>query len=451
MYDENNKIKENLSVYWDDEPVGRLHRPADSDGLFFKYDKRWLSGGKPAISRSMPLAGKTFSSKTTGRFFGNLMPEGQAMSDFAGMKKITEDNLFRFLLEYGVECAGALMIVDSDLPRPTQSSRYRDVTDIIINELSLPPEQQGNLIIITDSRLSLAGAQNKLPVLVRDGRYLVPEHGSAAATSAVIKTASLRYKNLQYNEAFCMDLAGKIGLPVAGSGIARLGGHDVFITGRYDRRTIGGEVTRYHQEDFCQAMGLPRSSKYQVDGGPGIKACMDILKDPACGIPETSRIDFAKTVIFNYIIGNCDAHAKNFSLLYDYHPRLNPAGSGVTLAPFYDLVSTRVYPYLSKDMAMSIGGTYRHGGISVGSWERLASDLSLGTGDFIDLALETAAAAGTRAEAVAESHAGQFPGMPLYGDLVGIVRSACEHIADACAKLKVMRGKANPPGARPRP
>ena len=139
---------------------------------------------------------------------------------------------------------------------------------------------------------------------------------------------------------------------------------------RYDRVETEGGIKRLHQEDFCQALGVSRVHKYEENRGPGFAACGQLLLRPEVVDAAGARDNIIRCALFNYLIGNCDAHAKNFSLIYD-------KDAGIRLAPFYDLVSTRAYPNLSSRFAMSIGKTWEYDEVDKDSWKRFAKSLTV--------------------------------------------------------------------------
>jgi len=101
-----------------------------------------------------------------------------------------------------------------------------------------------------------------------------------------------------------------------------------------------------HREDFCQALSVKPESKYQNEGWPSLAQCFELIRRVTRpSAPHVLRLlDY---VIFNALIGNHDAHVKNFSLLH--------ANGTITLAPLYDALSTVLYPELTAKMAMKIG------------------------------------------------------------------------------------------------
>lgn len=124
-------------------------------------------------------------------------------------------------------------------------------------------------------------------------------------------------------------------------------GHPYLIIERYDRDLTVEPIRRLHQEDTCQALGKLQAEKYQEEGGPTVKDVFGLINDFSSA-PAVDRSEFWQALIFNVLIGNCDAHGKNYSFLYDTR--------APTLAPLYDLVSTVVYEGLSRRLAMSING-----------------------------------------------------------------------------------------------
>ena len=182
-------------------------------------------------------------------------------------------------------------------------------------------------------RLSLAGAQPKLPVVIDDGQVALPLN-AVTPTTHILKPEPEHFPGLVANEAFCMRLARAAMLPVAHVETAvTITGLPYLIVERYDRDLTSDPIRRLHQEDVCQALGIPADSKYQAEGGPSVRETVELLRR-ATGVPAHELPRLWEALVFNWLIGNCDAHGKNFSLLYD-------AGAP-TLAPLYDLVSTTV-------------------------------------------------------------------------------------------------------------
>jgi serine/threonine-protein kinase HipA len=220
-------------------------------------------------------------------------------------------------------------------------------------------------------RLSLAGAQDKLPVVFDGLRIGLPKGGQPS--THILKPAIATVEDSVVNECFCMALSQAMSMPTSPARIFSVEGRKVLLVTRYDRRIssdsgIEGQALRIHQEDFCQALGVVPEMKYQNEGGPDLKACFDLLrKATRPSAPQVLRL--LDAVVLNALIGNHDAHAKNFSLLYD--------GRAPTLAPLYDVLSTAVYDHLSPKMAMKLGSKYKFSEVHAKHWALFAREAGL--------------------------------------------------------------------------
>lgn len=212
-------------------------------------------------------------------------------------------------------------------------------------------------------RFSLAGGQDKWPVYYEDGQLSLPE--GELPSSHILKFDSLRYKGTGWDEAFTSFLEGKLDVPVVK--VLPFSGYT--LTERYDRRRKpDGSIERIHQEDFCQALGLHASRKYEAEGGPSFSQCFALVRRIS-SVPAVDTIKLIRWQIANVLIGNADGHAKNLSVLYD--------GSQCRLAPFYDLVCTNIYPGISRDLAMAVGHEHVPGQIRKKNWQMLAEDVGI--------------------------------------------------------------------------
>ena len=217
-------------------------------------------------------------------------------------------------------------------------------------------------------RLSLAGAQNKMAVARTETGYSLPLNG--APSTHILKPPSPHFAGLIENECFCMKLAAAVGLNVAAVRIAQAQDSPFLEIERYDRRHLSdGSVERLHQEDFCQALGVVPELKYQAEGGPGLKSCFELVRSVS-SVPAVDLLRLFDAVVFNYLIGNRDAHGKNFSLIYD--------GREIRLAPLYDLVCTQANPELSQTMAMKLGGERDPASVMPRNWRKFADEAGLG-------------------------------------------------------------------------
>ena len=216
-------------------------------------------------------------------------------------------------------------------------------------------------------RLSLAGAQEILALANLDGKWYLPLNG-APSTYILKPTRSGPLSSLAQNEYTCMKLAKNFGLSVTEVDLLNIAGKDVFVVERYDRVRKNDYIQRLHQEDFCQALGIMNTSKYQNDGGPGIADIFTSIKKN-CTVPAVETQKFLRYVIFNYLIGNCDSHGKNYSLLYNIRR--------VELAPLYDAVSTIIYPGLTEKLSMKIGSHYEIQKVTKDDFSLLAENLDI--------------------------------------------------------------------------
>jgi serine/threonine-protein kinase HipA len=358
-----------LLVYLAGEPVGNLEQD-DSGLLEFRYRQDWLDrAGASALSRSLPLQEAAFRGKYARAFFAGILPEEDPRKRIAAILGVSERNDFALLEQIGGECAGAVSLLPEGVAPPAAGeTRLRELSDgelqKIVTELPDRPLLAGE----DGLRLSLAGAQDKLPVVLRDGRVALPL-GNTPSTH-IIKPEPLRFPGLVANEFFCMTLAKAVGLKVSAVDRRTVGDKPCLIVQRYDR-TVGadGAVTRLHQEDFCQALGFPPEHKYQQEGGPLLRDCLALLREWST-TPVLDIRDFLDGQIFNVLIGNADAHGKNYSMLY--------SGGQRRLAPFYDLVCTLAWPELSKRPAMKIGGDASLDVFTAAPWQKMAQESRLG-------------------------------------------------------------------------
>ena len=357
-----------LNVYLDRGLVGQLIQD-DGGQLQFEYAESWLANPNAIpLSHSLPLREAQFTQKECRGFFGGILPEEVNRKTIARILGISDKNDFAMLEQIGGECAGAITFLPQGSAAPADDSRYREISNAelarILRELPRRPLMAGE----DDIRLSLAGAQDKIAVRIADGRISIPL--GSAPSSHILKPAIATYEGVVFNEAFCMGLAAEAGLDTAKTTTARVEDIDYLLVERYDRhRDEDDQFRRVHVEDFCQALGIPSEIKYQSEGGPSLTDCFTLLRDAATS-PVIDIRALLDAVLFNLIIGNHDAHAKNFSLLY------LPDGS-TRLAPLYDLIATVFYPELTDKMATKMGGESKSNLILPEHVERFARNAGL--------------------------------------------------------------------------
>ena len=338
--------------------------------LGFRYDPAWLRNpGAMPLSRSLPLREEPFHGKHARPFFAGILPDEGPRQQIAAILGVSERNDFAILERIGGECAGAVSLLPEGAPLPDASEqRLRQLSESelqeIVAELPRRPLLEGREGV----RLSLAGAQGKLPVVIKGNTVSLPLANTAS--THIIKPEPDRFPGLVAAEVLCMTLAKALGLAVPAVSGRLVGGKPCLIVQRYDR-TVGpdGTVQRVHQEDFCQAMGFPPERKYQQECGPLLRDCIAMLRQWSTA-PVLDIRDFLNAVMFNMLIGNADAHGKNYSLLYREGER--------RLAPCYDLVCTLAWPELSKTPAMKIGQCDSLDVITPAHWQKMTREARLG-------------------------------------------------------------------------
>ena len=366
-----------LDVYLHQHLAGQLIQ--DEHGqMIFQYAERWQeSPGMVPLSHSLPVRREPFDRNECRGFFAGILPEESKRDIIARNLGISARNDFAMLEQIGGECAGAVTFVPAGQALPERQDHYRHLTPSelanILRELPRCPLMAGEEGV----RLSLAGAQDKIAVHISEGKISLPL-GSAPSTH-ILKPNIEHFEGIVFNEALCMQLAYEAGLNTAKVEIGNVEGIDYLLVERYDRSMLqafpGGPryLHREHQEDFCQALGIVSENKYQNEGGPSLKQCFELVRKVVTS-PVIDLQALLDAVIFNFLIGNHDAHGKNFSFLYSGETLL---GHSRSLAPLYDLLSTVYYPELSSKMAMKIGGESVSDKVLPKHFERLAEEAGL--------------------------------------------------------------------------
>lgn len=355
-----------LNVWYEEDLVGKIQR--DFTGrMEFQYEDKWMEDGFP-ISLQLPLTVKEYSAKEgkAHKFFANLLPEANARAHIIRDLKIVNSD-FELLKAIGGECAGALTILPEERSVEKNSS-YKLLTTASLKKFIM---RKGSTIGLTPKeqrpRLSLAGAQDKCAVYYKGGNYYLPE--SSAPSTHIMKFEVAGYSHIPAYEYYLTQLAKKIELPTVDCELKNFEEEFFLLVKRYDRHEFGREIRRFHQEDFCQALGISYEKKYQIDGGPSFQDCYKILQQVSIN-PIIDTENLIKWQIFNLLAGNSDGHAKNLALMYH-------ANGNVRLAPFYDLVCTRAIERVDTKMALAIGGEYAPGNIHLAHWCSLAKECNI--------------------------------------------------------------------------
>lgn len=354
-----------LVVWHERRRVGQLQRD-DSGRMAFAYDPEWRARGGFAISHSMPLSQAEFSAASglAHRWFANLLPEEAVRQRLVRDLKLPDTD-FDLLRAIGGECAGALSILPTDR-EPTRKPAYEPLDAPALERLAL---RRGSINFNAPEssrpRLSLAGAQDKCPVRIDDGQFLMPQ--GEAPSSHILKFELPDYRHVPAYETFLSRLARAVDLPAVDIELRRCGECVFAVIERYDRQYSRHQtIKRLHQEDFCQALGYAHRNKYQEHDGPDFAQCCALVR-AASAEPAIDLTQLLRWQIFNVLAGNSDGHAKNLALLHQ------PEG-GVRLAPFYDLVCTRAIDRIDQRLALDVGGERVPGLIQARHWEMMARD-----------------------------------------------------------------------------
>lgn len=372
------QVGEHLNVFLNAELVGEIERRGPSR-YRFSYSAAAVEAhpsGSILLSASLPPRLETFTPSITSPFFEGLLPEGAVRDSIARSFHISEEDGFGLLRALGADCAGAVAVLppDRDPPAPGRGhlrglsgkQLQQLIDDLPRNPLGVDPAEMG-------VRLSLGGIQHKL-VLAGDPRQGFSQPLEGAPSTCLLKPEFGQYPDLVVNETFCMKVARSCGLRAAPVRIVEVGSTRCLYVERFDRVIDANEiVTRVHQEDMCQALGISPAAKYEDNGGPSVAGIVRLLRVLRGPFMARDVNDFIHALLLNFLLGNSDAHGKNFALLYEQ-------ADGVRLAPLYDVVSTAVYPDVIDRMAMAIGGVTDPDKVDMQAWLRLAEECELSRG-----------------------------------------------------------------------
>lgn len=360
-------------------PVGVISGEGISDAAFC-YGEDYLGDPLSAsVSISLPLQADPFSPEQTKAFFEGLLPEGFTRRSVAQWMHVDEGDYLSILHGLGRECLGAICITEEG---ETTEASYEKVTKKQVQALAAEGTTK-SVELVTKSHLSLTGASGKV------GLYYSADKGSwylpwgTAPSTHIVKQSHIRLDSIVTNEQLSLMTASKCGIKIPNSFIINTGSGEenevLFATERFDRITdpdgekISGlpRPLRLHQEDFAQAMGVAASRKYETDNEGYMKRMFDILRENSSD-PIADQLKLWDLIVFNFLIGNTDAHIKNFSLLY------GPDLKTIRLAPAYDIVSTTVYDQSTRDMGFAIGGVRSISDITEEDFRNASREIGIG-------------------------------------------------------------------------
>ena len=345
----------NFFLLFDDRPVARI-APADNAlDIDFEYLPSWIENGFP-IAPSLPFGsiprGAAFA------FLENMLPEGKAFERLVAYKSLSRNNVLGLALAIRNDLSGALSL-SSSAQKETIEDSFRPIDEAEIIDRLEKPETNPMDIWDNRPRLSVAGVQTKLNVLKRNDTYGLVD-GSRLCSDRILKFESPSQRHLLLNEFLTMTLAKSLPHEVAECRLIRFGSFRALEIQRFDRRVKDPtRVLRRHVIDACQALGVPSTMKYERNFGDGkdvahirdgvsfkrLFSLVNFMVEPR---PVTEN--FFDWLIFNLIVGNSDAHGKNFSFF---------AGSkGLQPTPWYDLISVLLVEGIEHSLAMSVGDEF---------------------------------------------------------------------------------------------
>ena len=370
-----------VPVWFDTLHVGDVTVAGDG-ALGFAYTDKWLAtDGAFPLSLTLPLKDKTYPSEVISPWLANLLPEEEQLSLLTLSLGLDRSDTLAVLGEIGGDTAGALSF---GVPSKRADWTYTPLTDFYETddpELALDRHfedlaQRPFLVGEEGVRLSLAGGQKKtaLAVLGPDGDPVlrlpqqgdvlaVPRHG--APSTIILKPDNPVLPGIVENETYCLRLAQAIGIVSTETTILPAGPRKTICVLRYDRR-IGrdGDLQRVHQEDFAQASSVPPGRKYErgTVAGPSLAALLAMGNQ----LPPSDALALLDQLIFNILVANTDAHAKNYSLLL-------PVAEGPGLAPLYDVSTVLSWPRVVQYFAQNIAGKKRKpGDVGARHWDAIA-------------------------------------------------------------------------------
>ena len=358
-----------LKVSMQNQVIGKISIDRD-ENYYFEYDKVWIENGF-AISPHLPFNG-TYSSSTIKRFLENLIPEGEGLEDIAYFTRISRNNTFAIMHSIGYDTAGALFFGED---REVNEPIFREILDEELTQRIEGLESRSIAIWDRKVRLSLAGVQAKLPVIIRENKIGLA-NGTLSSTH-IMKFQTKRNTHIVVNELFCMRLAKKIGLKVANVELRRFGKYPTLLIERFDRVYRKDFVERLHIIDGCQILDLPPTYKYEqnfgslrdvahIREGASFKKLFESAK--LCSIPATAQLELLNWAIFNLIIGNSDAHGKNFSFFVNRN--------GMRPTPFYDMLCVMMYDF-DHHLAMAYGNEFHPNEVFAYQLREFAEDINI--------------------------------------------------------------------------
>ena len=334
-----------LDVYLGSRLVGRL--VGDVDQVRFAYDSDCLEQGGPDIARMLPVQTEPLPPGATRAFFDGLLPESSLREVLARDWGVDPLDTWGLLAVIGRESAGAITV----LPAGESLPQRGEVDWLTEDELAEAIRRLPVAPLASDPsspvRVSLGGVQDKLVLVYDENRWGLPHPGTPSTHIAKPDPQRDWLPHLAVNEHVCTHWMGQAGVPTASTSLITVADRRVLVSKRFDRSGSWPDVERLHQEDFAQLTGRLSIQKYEQYGGPGVADCLQAISERSAN-PVADRRAFVETVWVNTLLGNADAHAKNYALLL--------GDEGWRLAPAYDVLCTLAYEHVDHRSAMRLDG-----------------------------------------------------------------------------------------------
>lgn len=354
-----------LRVWAAAQPMGWFgHAQA---AYFFEYDPEWITDKGYVLAPQFPVVGQRYVGDQVKTFFENLLPEGEVLDDIISAIATRGASSFELLGRLGAELPGVLSLLPEDEAHMARQE-YKPLSPEVLSARLHNRAQKPLLVSNDQGSMSLAGAQDKLGLRFdgKTGEFRDCVGKSPSTHIAKPDTRQLRYQPSAINEYACMKLAAALKLPVPEVWLKRVP-EAVYVVERYDRQVFNGKIQSIHQIDGCQLLGHGAGWKYQRTGGlvslPKLVTAMRGLS-----LRGSDLLQFQRWVMFNFLIGNADAHAKNVSVLIN--------DKGYQLAKFYDLLCVKAYG--DNGLALFIGDDETFDTVNKHSWEEMCRDCSFG-------------------------------------------------------------------------
>lgn len=356
-----------LRVWANEQSMGWFGHEAAQ--YFFQYDERWIRDALAfSLAPQFALRLEPYRGEAVKTFFANLLPEGVPLDEVLNQIQIRDANTLEIIGAMGADLPGVLSILPEG-KEPDTRQKYSELSKAELSaRVNARSKNKPLLTSNVQTRMSLAGAQDKVGLRYDDKRDLFYDSVGGSPTTHIVKPDSrlARYRPSAINEYLCMKLAHAMHIPVPPVHLIQVP-ETLYVVQRYDRLVEAGRIICVHQIDACQLLGVGADWKYERQGGlVSLKKIVNVFRD--LKLSGKDLLSVQRWVMFNFLIGNSDAHAKNISVM------VTP--TGYALAPFYDLLCVQAYG--DNDLALFIGDESTYHAVGAHSWEAFCDDCGFG-------------------------------------------------------------------------